>query len=70
MKASQVKERVRTHRGRLRAAGFRPVQLWVPDTKAAGFAAECTRQSLIVQQDADDLDDLVLFADLADWGEE
>lgn len=38
-------ERVRRHREELRAAGLRPVQIWVPDTRRAGFEAECRRQS-------------------------
>lgn len=29
----------------MRAAGFRLVQFWVPDTRAPGFAEECRRQS-------------------------
>jgi hypothetical protein len=29
----------------MRQAGFRLVQLWVPDTRARGFAEECRRQS-------------------------
>ena len=29
----------------MRRAGFRLLQLWVPDTRARGFAAECRRQS-------------------------
>ena len=41
-------ERVQKHRQALRAAGLRPVQIWVPDTRRAGFAAECRRQSLRV----------------------
>ena len=28
----------------MRSSGLRPVQLWVPDTRAPGFAAECRRQ--------------------------
>ncbi len=38
-------ERVARRRAKLRAAGLRPVQIWVPDTRAAGFAEECRRQS-------------------------
>lgn len=45
-------ERVQKHRQALRAAGLRLVQIWVPDTRRPGFAAECRRQSLIVAQDA------------------
>jgi hypothetical protein len=37
-------DRVRRRRDKMRAAGLRPVQLWVPDTRAPGFAAECRRQ--------------------------
>ena len=32
----------------LRAAGLRPIQIWVPDTRRSGFAEECRRQSAIV----------------------
>lgn len=38
--------RVRKHRAQLRAAGLRPIQIWVPDTRRPGFAEECRRQSL------------------------
>ena len=37
-------------RDKLRAAGLRPVQIWVPDTRAAGFAEECTRQARLVRE--------------------
>ncbi len=46
-------QRVRKHREALREAGLRPVQLWVPDTRAPGFADECRRQCLLaVEADA------------------
>jgi len=45
-------ERVQKHRLALRAAGLRPVQIWVPDTRRPGFAAECRRQSLSLAADA------------------
>ena len=47
-------ERVHKHRQSLRAAGLRPVQIWVPDTRRAGFAAECRRQSRSVAAHADE----------------
>jgi hypothetical protein len=50
-----VNERVKRRREALRAAGLRPVQIWVPDTRKAGFADECRRQSrLVVKADARD----------------
>ncbi len=45
-----VAERVRKRREALRAAGLRPVQIWVPDTSRPGFADECRRQSLLVAE--------------------
>ena len=42
-------ERVRRRRDKLRAAGLRPVQIWVPDVRAAGFAAEAARQSQLIR---------------------
>ncbi len=42
------RNRVRAHRARLRAQGLRPVQIWVPDITAEGFAAEAHRQSRAV----------------------
>lgn len=61
-------KRVQKHRDALRASGLRPVQLWVTDTRAPGFAAECRRQALIVAAaDADDVDlDGFLDAALSD----
>ena len=37
-------------RDKLRAAGLRPVQIWVPDTRAAGFAGECARQARLIRE--------------------
>ena len=45
-------ERVQKHRQALRAAGLQPVQIWVPDTRSASFAAECRRQCLSLAADA------------------
>lgn len=40
---------MRRRRDKLRAAGLRPVQIWVPDIRAAGFAAECARQAQVIR---------------------
>lgn len=58
--ASSSLERVNKRRAQLRAAGFRPIQIWVPDTRAHGFAAECARQSKRVR--ATDCHDVELAA--------
>ncbi len=50
-------QRVQRRREKLREAGLRPIQIWVPDTKAPGFAAECERQCRLLAATADtDLD--------------
>ena len=43
--------RVQKHRDKLRQAGLRSVQIWVPDARRPGFAEECRRQSLALQGD-------------------
>jgi hypothetical protein len=58
--ASDIATRVQRHRDALRAAGLRPVQIWVPDTRRAGFAEECRRQSLALRGDP-------LETDIQDW---
>ncbi len=42
-------ERVERRRAKLRAAGLRPIQIWVPDTRAPGFADQCRRQSRVIR---------------------
>ena len=62
--------RVQKHRAALRASGLRPVQIWVPDTRRAGFAEECRRQSLSLRNDAHErktLDQLATVADTEGW---
>jgi hypothetical protein len=46
-KPNTVRRRVADHRARLREQGLRPVQIWVPDVRAPGFAAEAHRQSAL-----------------------
>ena len=70
MLAKNVRERVSSHRKRLRMAGFKTVQIWVPDTKAPGFAEECRRQSRIIANDPAETRDLEFLAEAADWGDE
>jgi hypothetical protein len=68
--SSTVVARVQKHRTGLRAAGLRPVQIWVPDTRRSDFAAECRRQSLALRADpheAETLGWLEAAADTKGW---
>jgi hypothetical protein len=40
--------RMATYRQRMRAAGLRPVQIWVPDSRDPDFAEKCSRQARAV----------------------
>lgn len=67
-----VSERVQKRRDTLRAAGLRPVQIWVPDTRRPGFTAECRRQAALVaaaDQNATGLSDFMdaALSDLDNW---
>lgn len=65
-----VRERVSTYRARMRAQGLRPVQIWVPDVRSPGFAAEAHRQSALVAaagRSGDDMDFVEAVSD--DWDE-
>lgn len=69
MRAS-ISQRVQKHRDGLRAAGLRPVQIWVPDTRREDFALECRRQCQIVANDAletETLEWLQVAADTEGW---
>jgi hypothetical protein len=61
MAASEVRKRVAAHRAELRKRGLRPIQIWVPDTRAPGFAEEARRQSRLVaaEEDFDEVMDFI-----------
>jgi hypothetical protein len=48
--------KVARSRARMRAAGLRPVQFWVPDTRRPLFVAELSRQCLALKDDAQEVE--------------
>jgi hypothetical protein len=48
------------HRAEMRASGLRLIEIWVPDTRAPGFAEEARRQSLLIAAESD-FDDMMDF---------
>jgi hypothetical protein len=53
-------ERTTRRDAKLRAAGLRPAQMWVPDTRNPQFVEECRRQSRLIwdsETDASRADD-------------
>ena len=60
MGQTPVRGRVAAHRAELRRRGLRPIQIWVPDTRAPGFAEEARRQSRLIAAEAD-FDEVMTF---------
>ena len=62
-------EKMQDYRKRMRDAGLRPVQIWVPDVRSKRFAEEARRQSLLVSKtdsEREVLDFIEAVADLDD----
>lgn len=64
---SSVAERVQKHRRALRAAGLRPIQIWVPDVRSKSFATQARKQSMAVAKSAQEPDDLAFIESISDW---
>jgi hypothetical protein len=60
------REKVKVHRDRLRQQGLRPIQIWVPDVRSAGFAAEAHRQSLALASSSRAMEDQDFIDSLSD----
>lgn len=66
-----VRDRVGEYRRRMRERGLRPLQVWVPDVRTAGFATEAHRQSVLVAQaDVDDESQDFIEAVAASWDDQ
>ena len=57
---------MREHRERLRRQGLRPVQIWVPDVRAAEFLEQAHAQSAAIAAGEHDADDQA-FVDAVSW---
>jgi hypothetical protein len=49
-------QNVAKHREKMRSAGLRPVQFWVPDTRSADFVAQLREQCAALKGDAVETD--------------
>jgi len=58
------------YRARMRKAGLRPVQIWVPDINAPGFAEEARRQSILASAHPSSREADEFIEAAADWGDE
>jgi hypothetical protein len=63
-------ERVQKHRDKMKAAGLKPVTIWVPDVNAPGFREKLARDIAIINADADShlvMEQILAVADFSDW---
>ena len=66
----EVGKRVAEHRVRLREQGLRPLQLWVPDTRAPEFAEEAHRQSALAAASGNASDDHAFVDAISQFSDE
>ena len=65
---SPPNKRMAVYRDRMRAAGLRPVQIWVPDINAPGFAEACHRQARAIAESDPGGDEIMQFvAGVYEW---
>lgn len=69
-KPRSVNEKVKDHRVRLRKQGLRPVQFWLPDVRAPGFAEEVRRQARAIAQSPGEQEDLDFVESISEFGSE
>jgi AmiR/NasT family two-component response regulator len=63
-------KRVRKHREKMKAAGMKPVTIWVQDVNAPGFKEQLERDIAIINADADSMlvmEQMLSVADFSDW---
>lgn len=60
------REKVRAYRKRMRARGFRPVQLWLPDTRSPKLRALAHQAALAIASSPAEADDQA-FIDSVQW---
>ena len=61
--------RVRKHREKMKAAGLKPVTIWVPDVNRPGYKEDIRRQCELINASADSAIVLDGMLELADFGD-
>jgi hypothetical protein len=63
-------KRVQKHRDKMKAAGFKPVTIWVQDVNAPGFKVQIARAVEVINADADSqrvMEEMLALSDFSDW---
>jgi len=62
----QASERMKDYRARLRQQGLKPVQIWVPDQRAADFRESLRRQVELLDA-VGEREALAFISEAAEW---
>jgi DNA-binding LacI/PurR family transcriptional regulator len=65
-KRQNSREKMQNYRERMRARGFRPVQIWLPDTRTENFTKEAHRQSIAVAKSTHENEDQAFIDAISD----
>jgi Protein of unknown function (DUF3018) len=63
-------KRVRKHREKMKAAGFKPVTIWVPDVNSPEFKARVAREIELINADPEServMEEMLAISDFSDW---
>jgi len=65
--AASSRDKVRSHRARMRAKGMKLVQFWVPDTNAPAFKVEARRQSRLIARSGREDEDQAFIDSISEF---
>ena len=63
-------KRVRKHREKMKAAGLKPVTIWVPDVNTPEFKARVAREIELINADPEServMEEMLAISDFSDW---
>jgi Antitoxin MazE-like len=63
-------KRVRKHREKMKAAGLKPVTIWVPDVNSPEFKARVAREIELINADPEServMEEMLAISDFSDW---
>jgi hypothetical protein len=63
-------KRVRKHREKMKAAGLKPVTIWVPDVNSPEFKARVAREIELINADPEServMDEMLAISDFSNW---
>ena len=63
-------KRVRKHREKMKAAGLKPVTIWIPDVNSPEFKARVAREIELINADPEServMEEMLAISDFSDW---